>query len=167
MAEIIKVYRQSLPDMRFVGRCYTEADRKDGTFSHKWGEWFGQGLFEPLELKGTDEPFEDCNAYYGLCRCNAANLFEYWIGVFLPADAAVPEGYASVDFGASDVAVCWVQGKEPDIYFADTYAAIREKGYEWKPDVNGTRWCFERYVCPRFTTPDENGNVILDMCFYI
>lgn len=23
-------------------------------------------------------------------------------------------------------------------------------------------WCFERYNCPRFTTPDENGNVILD-----
>jgi len=23
-------------------------------------------------------------------------------------------------------------------------------------------WCFERYQCPRFTSPDENGNVILD-----
>ena len=23
-------------------------------------------------------------------------------------------------------------------------------------------WCFERYNCPRFTTPDEKGNVILD-----
>lgn len=23
-------------------------------------------------------------------------------------------------------------------------------------------WCFERYNCPRFTMPDENGNVILD-----
>ena len=23
-------------------------------------------------------------------------------------------------------------------------------------------WCFERYNCPRYTTPDENGNVILD-----
>ena len=23
-------------------------------------------------------------------------------------------------------------------------------------------WCFERYNCPRFTTPDANGNVILD-----
>lgn len=23
-------------------------------------------------------------------------------------------------------------------------------------------WCFKRYNCPRFTTPDENGDVILD-----
>ena len=26
---------------------------------------------------------------------------------------------------------------------------------------------FERYACPRFTTPDENGNIILDICFYL
>lgn len=23
-------------------------------------------------------------------------------------------------------------------------------------------WCFERYSCPRFTTPDAEGSVILD-----
>jgi hypothetical protein len=30
-------------------------------------------------------------------------------------------------------------------------------GEWWEND-----WCFERYNCPGFTTPDNNGNVILD-----
>ena len=38
------------------------------------------------------------------------------------------------------------------------------KGYA---DKDGVQWCFERYVCPRFTDPDEQGNVILDMCYYV
>ena len=36
--------------------------------------------------------------------------------------------------------------------------AIRAKGMTRFED----NWCFERYQCPRFTAPDENGNVILD-----
>ena len=30
-------------------------------------------------------------------------------------------------------------------------------GEWWEND-----WCFERYNCPRFTSPDNNGNIILD-----
>jgi hypothetical protein len=30
-------------------------------------------------------------------------------------------------------------------------------GEWWQND-----WCFERYNCPRYTMPDNNGNVILD-----
>jgi hypothetical protein len=35
---------------------------------------------------------------------------------------------------------------------------LKALGYKRKEDD----WCFERYNCPRFTTPDEKGNVILD-----
>lgn len=28
-------------------------------------------------------------------------------------------------------------------------------------------WCFKRYNCPRFTTPDEKGNAILDYAISI
>ena len=34
-------------------------------------------------------------------------------------------------------------------------------------DDKGAFWFFERYQCPRFTTPDEFGNVILDTCYFI
>ncbi len=33
--------------------------------------------------------------------------------------------------------------------------------------MDGAFWFFERYQCPRFTTPDEKGNVILDMCYFV
>lgn len=35
---------------------------------------------------------------------------------------------------------------------------IKRLGLQRKEDD----WCFERYNCPRFTTPDADGNVILD-----
>lgn len=166
MAEIIKVYRQSLPKMKFVGRCYSESDKENGTFGNKWKEWFSNDLFSPLKIEGG-EPYEDCNAYCGLSRCRDGEPFQYWIGVFMPCDAAVPEGYEAVEFEASDIGVCWVKGKEPDIYFTCCMEKLGENGMEWKADKNGVKWCYERYVCPRFTSPDKDGNVILDMCFYI
>ncbi len=43
-AEIIKVYKEHLPSLRLIGKRYTEADRV-GSFGHKWGEWFENGLF--------------------------------------------------------------------------------------------------------------------------
>ncbi|MGN6714677.1 hypothetical protein [Anaerocolumna jejuensis] len=41
MAEIIKVYKEHLPAVRFIGKRYTNTDRcKDGGFGYKWEEWF-------------------------------------------------------------------------------------------------------------------------------
>lgn len=168
MTEVIRVYRQSMPAMKLVGRCYGDEDRVNGTFADKWGEWFQNDLFSPLLLPGdTAEPFEDCNAYIGLCRMKEGEPFQYWIGVFMPPDAAVPDGYMSVACDAGDIAVCWVYGKEPDIYMHDCTGSLAEQGFRWAEDGNGVRYCFERYVSPRFTEPDDMGNVILDMCFYI
>lgn len=168
MCEIKRIYRQSLPAMRFVGRCYGEDEKENGTFSGKWDEWFRENLFAPLQLAdNSSEPFEDCDAFYGLCRCKEGEPFQYWIGVFLPPDSAVPEGYDSILFEPGDIAVCWIYGKEPEIYQYCCLSRLKDEGYEWGTDKNGVRWCFERYVCPRFTKPDKDGNVILDMCFYL
>lgn len=168
MAEIKRVYRQAMPAMKLVGKCYKEEDRVNGTFGSKWGEWFQNNLFAPLKLPDTRvEPFEDCDAYIGLCRCKEGEPFQYWIGVFMPLDAAVPDGYDSVAFDAEDIAVCWVYGKEPDIYTHCCMNRLKEEGFEWTADKNAVLWCFERYGCPRFTMPDDKGNVILDMCFYV
>lgn len=168
MSEIIKLYRQSLPAMKFVGRCYGESDKENGTFGNIWDEWFRNGLFEPLKLKDNiEEPFEDCDAYIGLCRCKDDEPFQYWIGVFMPPDTTVPDGYDSLEFDACDIAVCWVYGKEPDIYFHCCLDRMKEEGFEWAADKRGVKWCFERYDCPRYTEPDNEGNVILDLCYYI
>ncbi len=34
-------------------------------------------------------------------------------------------------------------------------------------DSSGAWWFFERYVDPRFTKPDPQGNQILDICHYV
>lgn len=157
-----------MPTMKLVGKCYHDEDKVGGTFSAKWGEWFEKDLFSPLVMHdGEGEPFEDCDAYIGLCRCKEGEPYQYWIGVFLPLDFKVPEGYDSVEFEAGDIAVVWVYGKEPDIYAFNSMSALEKEGYKWKSDKNGVFYCFERYTCPRFTSPDKDGNVILDMCYYI
>ncbi len=168
MPEIKRVYRQSLPAIKLVGKRYREADKRNGLFAHKWAEWFQNDLFSPLIMPHAgEEPFEDCNAFIGLSRCKEGEPFEYWIGVFCPPDAPVPEGYDSVALEAGDIAVCWVYGKEPDIYSVCCLDRLAQEGMSWAADKNGVKWCFERYVSPRFTEPDAQGNVILDMCFSV
>lgn len=167
MYEIIKIYKQSIGATRFVGKKYGDADRVDGSFGAKWGEWFANGWFGSIEKlyggKLTDI-YEDGDAYVGLMRDGPDGVFEYWIGMFMPEGAGVPDGFSYIDFNAGSLGVCWVYGSEPDIYMREGECGSRllEEGYEITAD-----WCFERYGCPRFTTPDDKGNVILDICFFV
>jgi hypothetical protein len=49
-------------------------------------------------------------------------------------------------------------------------ARTRERAEGIKPlrhESRPTNRKFLPYGCPRFTTPDEKGNIILDMCFYV
>ncbi len=170
MPEIIKAYRQSLPPLRFVGKRYGDEDRVNGGFGHKWGEWFEKGWFAQLEqgydLKST---YEDGDAYLGLMRWKEGEPFQYWIGVFLPAGAPAPGGYGTLDFPAQDIGVAWVYGKEAELYGKEEECAVRceQEGMRIIADEQGAFWFFERYVCPRFTEPDSQGNVILDICHQV
>lgn len=169
-AEIIKVYKERLPSLRFAGKRYTEADRADGTFAAKWGEWFDAGWFAVLNACGEPEGIE--NGYIGLMRCGSEEIpFEYWIGLFLPPETAVPDGFDWFDLPESDAGVCWIRGKENEGLYAmhdACMAALEKAGLDGTREMAGGRACFfERYNCPRFTEPDENGNVILDYGMYI
>lgn len=162
---VIRVYTQSLPAVRFIGKKYSGADALNGSFAGKWEEWFENDWFS--EIQKETGFYEDADALIGLCREPGNGAFEYWIGVFAPAGAPVPEGYRSLDLDAAEVAVCWVKGKEPDIYMEDCTEALKENGLVRKTGRDGMLCSFERYCCPRFTAPDTDGNVILDQCFYI
>lgn len=170
MAEIIKVYRQSVPSVRFIGKIYGDSDRVDGGFGKQWGDWFASGLFEKIEKqleKTKKKAYEDCDAYVGLMRWKDGEPFQYWIGMFTPEGTAVPEGFSYHDFPASELGVCWVYGK--DVYCKEDKCAekLAENGMKVSSDSEGAFWFFERYTCPRFTSPDEKGNVILDICHYV
>ncbi|HNX14067.1 MAG TPA: hypothetical protein PKH29_04360 [Oscillospiraceae bacterium] len=172
MPEIIKCYRQKVPAARFIGVKYGDGDRVNGGFGVKWSEWFQNNRFAPLETLCTSEfsgEYEDGGAYIGLMRCRNSEPFEYWIGMFLPAETAVPNGYSFHDFPAKDLGVCWVKGKEDTVYCQEDLCCkqLGADGMKIVNDEQDACWFFERYACPRFTTPNETCEVILDICFFI
>lgn len=171
MAEVTKVYKQSVPAMRFIGKKYSDEDRVNGGFGAKWEECFEVGLFESIEkLVGEGIPgYEESDAYVGLMRWKEGEPFQYWIGMFVPENTPVPNGFDYVDFPKSELGVCWVYGYEQEVYGLEEQCSLKliEEGYEIRTDQFGAYWFFERYVCPRFTIPDQDGKIILDICHYI
>jgi predicted transcriptional regulator YdeE len=170
MAEIIKTYKQKVPAMRFIGIKYGDDDRVDGMFGACWNEWFREKRFEALYQAIGDIPsYEDNGSYIGLMRWKEDEPFEYRIGMFAPEGADIPEGYEFCDFPKSALGVCWVKGKEPEVYMQEEYCMAEFMAEEYEPwrDDQGAMWFMERYGCPRFTEPDKDGNVILDICQFI
>ncbi len=170
MVQIIKTYPQTVPAMRFIGKRYGDEDRVNGGFGKQWGQWFSNAWFE--ELQRSCDPriaYEDGDATIGLMRWKQGEPFEYWIGLFCPEMTAVPEGYAHVDFPESELGVAWVYGKEAEVFGQEhkCIESLEKQGYEVINDRMGACWFFERYSCPRFITPDEHGNIVLDICHYI
>jgi hypothetical protein len=168
MAQIIKVYTQQAPASRFIGLRYGEQDRREGGFAHKWEEWFDQKRFQPLEQiidASWSRAFPEAGSYIGLMRLDGAGSFEYWIGMFLPADSSVPPGYESIDTGEMRLGVCWVKGQEPDIYHQEEacLAALKAQGHTAARDGQGRMLVMERYQCPRSTRADEAGLRVLDL----
>lgn len=89
--------------------------------------------------------------------------------MFFPADAEVPEGFEYVNIEPLDYAVCYLYDKEDsrDFFTMDTHNMCLKELKTHDLVRKEDDWCFERYHCPRFTTPDEKGNVILDYAISI
>ena len=164
MTEVIRTYRQELPAMRFIGKKYGGSEVGH---SEQWAKWFERGWFEPLERVYKESPagVEDDDAYLGLIRCSPGSPFEYWIGMFFSVDAEVPVGYQSVEFAPFELGVAWLHGPESELYSQEEKAmeALARQGIRPSADSQGAFWFVERYACPRFTQPDDNGDVTLDM----
>lgn len=174
---ITRIYRQHFPARRFIGKKYGDSDRVNGSFGAKWSEFFENGWFDALEAAAVspiEEGYEDGGAYVGLMRVKDGEPFEYWIGMFLPPETPVPEtpvpdGFESCEFAESELGIGWVYGPEWELYGheSDVAEKLGEEGMRIRNDDVGACWFFERYGCPRFTTPDEQGNVILDIGFFV
>ena len=165
MAEIIKVFKENIPAMRFIGKKYD-------SFGH-WGEWWANGWFDLLEIAmgGNDKIislWENGGGYIGIERHVEGQPFEYYIGMLTPKHTPVPNEFVSIDFENLSLGTCWIYGKENEIH--DTSSCkqkLEENGMELWRDNEGATWSFENCLCPRYTSPDEQGNVILDYCYFI
>jgi hypothetical protein len=168
MREFIKIYEQNVPALRFIGIKY--GDSADG-FGAMWREWFESGRFAEIERRiggNARDTCEDGDAYIGLIGGSGTedSPLEYWIGLFTPENTAVPEGFGCVDFPKGKFGICWLYGKDNELYgnYGQCVEKMIDGGFAFNKDLP---WCFERYASPRFTTPDEKGNVILDVGFFI
>lgn len=156
---VTRVENESCRKIKLIGRKYT-----NGTH---WGEWWEKNLFASLESTEGLAALND-NGYIGLMR-NGKDGFEYWIGMFFESGAIVPEGFEALDIPDANFAVFHIYGNEQkgEIYGeAPTNTCIdilKKSGL----DISADFLRFERYNCPRYTTPDELGNVILDYGFAI
>jgi len=166
--EIVNVYQENMPAVKLIGKRYTNQDRDEsGTFAAYWQECFQQGW--PAILGRCDAVPGVSEDLVGAMRMTGGDEFEYWIGGLFAPSANVPEGFAAADIPAGALGVCWLYGNDQsgELYGAEAselcMAAWEERG--WK--FSETGWFFERYNCPRFTTPDERGHVILDICAYL
>ncbi len=165
MTEIVKVFRDEVPAMRFIGKKYPG-------FGPWWGDWFANGWFDEIEraMGGTEAIlgiWENGGGYVGLEKRKDGELAAYWIGMFAPPDTPIPEGFESFEVPAGAFATCWIRGPEDEVHGAipGCEKAVRAAGLILQPDADGYVVCFENGLCPRFTTPDADGNVILDYCF--
>ena len=164
-AKIVDFKQESCQKARFIGKRYVGAPN--------WGEWWENGWFDRLEqnMGGPEQIltlWENGGGYIGLERLAEGEPFAYYIGMFTPENTPVPEGFVHIDFQDLNLGTCWIYGPEAEVH--DTGACkqkLTEQGMTVWQDANGAAWSFENCLCPRYTTPDEYGNIILDYCYFI
>lgn len=164
MAEIIRVYEEAMPACRFVGQRHPA---REGGYAAQWEEWFGAGRTDallPLADEAWRAAFPGADSLLGLMRVKDGELLEYWIGLCLPPETEPPEGFGFLDLGAARLGVCWLKGREPDIYrHADEcLSRMALAGLLPAQSPGGETLLMERYQHPRFTQPDAEGRRILD-----
>ena len=166
MADISRIFPDPHPALRFIGKRY-------GDPGH-WGEWFAGGLFDRVEramggVEAAAALWENAGGYVGLERRARGELCEYWIGMFAPPGTAVPEGFECLDVPAGIFGTCWLHGPEGEVHslIPACREALINAGLPPAVDAGGCEISFENGLCPRFTTLDGDGNVILDYGFIV
>ncbi len=108
--------------------------------------------------------------YIGLCyRNEETGAYDAWVGMFAPLETEVIAGFDYIDFPHQNLGVCWIYGKEDEVHglIPQCEEKLISSGMKIKSDEHGYLGHFERDQCPRFTTPDEKGNIILDYCYFV
>ncbi len=171
MGNLVKFEISDMPEVLLVGKelrhSMAEMMAGDNPLPDFWGRCFADGTFQTLEAQSgfVCEYFGDAYAGVMMDWDNGDGLYSYIVGMLMNAGAEVPPGYVSRKLNAATVAVGWIQGKDtPDVCARAhelTEQALKADGRS----CDKMAWTMELYACPRFTTPDENGNIILD--YYI
>jgi len=166
-AGIIRVYKQEVPAMRFVGK-------KDGTggSTGDWGLWWENDWFGDIEraagLDAIRALYEDSDGYLDMYCITAEGPLEHWVGMFVPPGSPVPDDFQYVDFPAGSMGTCWIYGNTSNVWGqrSKCMEALVNAGMRIKPAPDGAIWYMNRYP-HRYLDEDEKGNIILDVCYFV
>lgn len=173
MAEIVRVYKQRVPAMRFIGKNYGDSGCLD--WGAAWNDAMSFDIFAKVikasggEIKSR-ALYEDNDAYLSLFYRNTnTGAYDAWIGMFAPIGTEAGEGLGFMDFPEQNLGVCWIYGSQYEVHGAASQCPdkIISAGMEIQSDEHGYIGFFERDQCPRFTTPDDKGNIIIDYCYFV
>jgi predicted transcriptional regulator YdeE len=168
MGELIKFEVKRLPSLKLVGkelRYNMEVHMKGGNrIPSFWDNCFADETFSLLE-KQADSIYDDSYVGVMLDWYKGDGDFSYIVGMLMKDGVTVPDGYVCRDIEGTDVAIGWIKGKNSadvcSTAHSQTEQALKKNGYK----CHNMKWFMELYNCPRFTTPDANGDIILD--YYI
>lgn len=170
MSNIVKLYKESIPALAFVGRKYHDTDRQNGGFGHLWDLWFQHNWFAPL--RALIEPsfrkaYIEADALIGLMREHPNEPFEYWIGMFVPVDSSCPQGYEKQSLPNAAFGIGWVEGGWNDVFCQEehVYHRLKANGISPLRDEQGALYFFERYAESRFL--GNQPTFILDIGFFV
>lgn len=161
--KLVNLQVKELPRMYVVGRAIrVKMDMEENPIPALWDRCFAEGTFETLEAL---EDYHLDKDYVGWLGDWSEDSFVYICGMLMKPEVPVPEGFDWRELAPAKAGVGWIKGRVPEVLFHAhdlTLEALLEAGYE--PD-HGAGWSMELYNCPRYTNPDENGELILD--YYI
>lgn len=168
MAKLIKFEVKQLPKIYLVGKelrydmeVHMKGDNRIPAF---WEKCFAENIFSTLE-KQSDYVYD--TAYVGVMIDwdKGDGNFSYICGMLFKEGIPAPEGFVLREIAAGKVGLSWIKGKDTADVCSNAHVlteqAIKDAGFPY----DKIKWCMELYNCPRFTTPDENGEIILD--YYI
>lgn len=157
--EIVKVRVEELPVCRLIGKRYVDADRDQaGSFHGQWVKWNKNRCCEPL--LGDILP-GDAGDVLGFMRI-VGGVFEYWIGRFCRAEAAVPEKYQALDIAPRRIAVSFLRGLDGDPAIFAMHDAVLGNLAKQGFLLDAEPFFFERYSPGRFDRADEENRIVLD-----
>ena len=129
-----------------------------------WETCMSDGTFTVLE-QNRDLLYD--SAYVGFMTDwdRGDGCFSYICGMLYKEGSPVPGGYISRETEPTDAAISWIRGRDVDDVCQNAHTlteqAVKDAGYS----LDALKWTMELYHCPRFTTPDAYGEIILD--YYI
>ena len=154
-----------LPPVRVIGReiRYGMDEHMNGNnrLPAFWETCFNNNLFAPLEAipKSVFDP-----SYVGLiCDWERGDgEFSYVVGMRMIVGTPAPAGYVYYDLNPCKAAIAWITGPSVAEICSSAHEMTLAAGAEHGVRFQNSSWNMELYNCPRFTTPDADGNITLD-----